>query len=583
MTVLIRVEGVHKAYGGQVLLDQASAQLTDEHRYGMVGRNGTGKSTLCRMLLGQEEPDSGEIWLSPELRLAYLEQHDPFEPQEPVGDFLQRYSERPDWRCAEVAARFELDNQLLEVPVATLSGGFQTRVKLAGMLLREPNFLLLDEPTNFLDLRTQLLLERFLADWRGGALIVSHDRHLLRAVCDRTVAVTEGALIVHPGPIDDYLQARAEQREHAEKRNASIRAKQQQLQRFIDSNRANANTASQARSKQKQLDRLQTEALPDDEPEVRLAVPGCERRSGSALVAEQLAIGYPDKRVADGIELDIEYGSKVVIVGDNGQGKTTLVRTLCDDLDALDGRLRWGYGCELAVYAQHVYQSIPADDSIQGYLERCAPPGTARQQILDTAGSFLFRGDDVHKSVAVLSGGERARLCLAGLLLAQPSVMLLDEPTNHLDVETIDALAEALRAYQGTVFVVSHDRGFAGRIASHVLRVHEGRVLSVPGSYEDYLYRLRQAISPTPAAAAGADNGRKVSDGRRKHEVGKRIAAAERKLDKLNDERARLQAALATSDVDKALQVDARLREVEAEIEQLEQDWLVMQEEHEAL
>jgi len=583
VSVLIRAEKIHKAYGGRVLLDEASCQLTDEHRYGLIGRNGTGKSTLCRLLLGEEEADSGALWLSSDLRLAYLEQHDPFGPEEAVVDFLQRYSNQPDWRCAEVAARFDLDNEIIAGPVGQLSGGFQTRVKLTGMLLREPNFLLLDEPTNFLDLRTQLLLERFLADWRGGALIVSHDRQLLRAVCDHTIAITGSDLTEHPGSVDDYLRMREEQHEHIERQNVSIRAKQQQLQRFIDSNRANANTASQARNKQKQLDRLQTTELAEDEPDVVLRVPACERRRGTALLVTDMAIGYPERRIAEQIDFDIDYGSRVVIVGDNGQGKTTLVRTLCGDLPALAGSMRWGHGCELAVYAQHVYRAIDPEATIYSYLAMQAEVGTLRQEILDTAGSFLFRGDDVDKRVAVLSGGERARLCLAGLLLAKPSVMLLDEPTNHLDVETVEALATALRCYAGTVFVVSHDRTFASRVADHVLRVHEGRVLTVPGSYEDYLYRLRQEMDRKPAADSSSAEKPKMSDGKRKHELGKRVAATERKMGKLQQVIADCQARLDTTDVTLARQVTTELAGRQAELEQVEADWLEAQEELEGM
>src|SRR6056297_3355037 len=273
MAVLLQIKNAHKSYGEQVLLDGAEATITDDEKVGFIGRNGAGKSTLLRILLGEEELDSGEVIKHPRLRVGYLRQHDPFEPKESALDFLMRDSGQPDWKCGQVAGQFELKGDYLEGPVKSLSGGWQTRVKLAALLLHDPNLLILDEPTNFLDLRTQILLEHFLRSFNKAALIVSHDREFLKATCTQTLELARGKLTMYPGKIDAFLEYREERREHDRRVNATVIAKQKQLQRFIEKNRANAATASQARSKAKQLEKLQTTEIVGDEPTVNIRAP----------------------------------------------------------------------------------------------------------------------------------------------------------------------------------------------------------------------------------------------------------------------------------------------------------------------
>src|SRR5437868_403190 len=244
MASLLQITNDHKSYGDQVLLDGADATISDNTKVGFVGRNGAGKSTLLRILLGEEELDGGEVVRHPSLRLGYLRQHDPFLPGETALGFLMRDSEQPDWKCGEVAGRFELKGAYLDGPVATLSGGWQTRLKLAALLLHEPNLLMLDEPTNFLDLRTQILLEHFLANYRAACLIVSHDRAFLGATCDHTLGLSRGKLTSFPGKVDAYLDFLKEKREHGQRSNASILAKRRHLEDFIARNKARASTAT---------------------------------------------------------------------------------------------------------------------------------------------------------------------------------------------------------------------------------------------------------------------------------------------------------------------------------------------------
>src|ERR1043165_4900581 len=283
MATLLQVTNAHKSYGNQVLLDGADATLTDDVKVGFVGRNGAGKSTLLRVLLGEEELDRGEIIRHPKLRLGYLRQHDPFLPGETALEFLMRDSGEPDWKCGEVAGEFELKGNYLEGPVSKLSGGWQTRVKLAALLLHEPNLLLLDEPTNFLDLRTQILLEHFLQSHRSACLIVSHDRAFLAATCEHTLDLSRGKLTSFPGKVDAFLEFQREKRQHEERSNVSILAKRRHLEEFIAKNKARAATATLAKSKAKQLERLELNEVTGDEPTARIRAPRVVPRKGPAL------------------------------------------------------------------------------------------------------------------------------------------------------------------------------------------------------------------------------------------------------------------------------------------------------------
>jgi ATP-binding cassette subfamily F protein 3 len=591
MAVLLQIQDAHKSYGEQVLLDSAEATLIEDVKVGFIGRNGAGKSTLLRILRGEEELDRGEIIRHPRMRMGYLRQHDPFLPDETAIEFLMRDSEQPDWKCGEVAGEFELKGAYLEGPVSELSGGWQTRVKLAALLLHEPNLLLLDEPTNFLDLRTQILLEHFLRNYREACLIVSHDRAFLNATCSHTLDLDRGVLTLYPGKVDAYLEKVAEQRDRVERANAGIIAKQKQLQRFIDKNRANANTASQARSKAKQLERLQTSEIESDEPTAFIRTPVVEPRRGPAVRCQNLTIGYPDHTVATGIDVEIEHGDRAAIVGDNGQGKTTFLRSIVESLQPLSGTVRWGYGCDIGVYAQHVYTTLPPNETVQGYLDYHALPGTTMQSILKVAGAMLFRGAAIKKKISVLSGGERARLCMAGLLLGEHNILILDEPGNHLDVDTIEALATALLDYKGTVVFTSHDRHFMSRIATSVIEVRDGHVTNYGGNYDGYLYAVNREIDEGERARQATS---KASPGMQKilapkapirdeRKVRKELSKNEKLIARLDKEKNEVNALLLKeTDPEEAMRQHTKVTRLTEELTAAEERWCELQEELES-
>ncbi len=591
MTVLIQVRDAHKRFGDQVLLDGADLSLVDDVKVGFIGRNGAGKSTLLRVLLDEEELEQGEVIHHPSLRIGYLRQHDPFVAGESALDFLMRDSDQPEWRCGEVAGQFELKGPYLEGPVKELSGGWQTRVKLAALLLHDPNLLMLDEPTNFLDLRTQILLEHFLRDFNKAALIVSHDRAFLSATCSQTLELSRGKLTMFPGKIDAFLEYREERREHDRRVNATVIAKQKQLQRFIEKNRANASTASQARSKAKQLERLQTTEIEVDEPTVRITAPRVQPRQGTVVRCEGLAIGYPDHVVASGINLEIEHGERAAIVGDNGQGKTTLLRSLVHSLEPLDGTIKWGYGVEIGTYAQHVYTSLDERQTVLEHLEYVSDSNTTRQDLLAMAGALLFRDDHIEKKIKVLSGGERARLCMAGLLLGTANVLVLDEPGNHLDVETVEALAEALLAYKGTVVFTSHDRHFMHRVATSVIEVRDGSVKNYFGNYDSYLLSVENEVDAGERERLGQSGGNKPDvagrapskdhrrDRRDRRKTEKEIKNLEKKIARLDEEKRELNAKMLTeTDPKEAMKLHEAIEKLNGELTSSEERWLELSE-----
>ena len=592
------VRDVEKRYGSTTVLEDATVTIHSGQKIGIIGRNGAGKSTLCRLLLHQEEPDRGEILRTDGLRVGYLEQHDPFTLEETAQEFLERHTGREGWRCGQFAAKLGLTPDDLDTRMGTLPGGYRTRVKLTAMLLGDPDFLILDEPTNFLDLSTVLLVQDFLADFRGGVIVVSHDREFLKSTCDHTLLVERGGLTLYPGDIEEFFSWKAEQLEVARRTNAAISAQREHLQKFVDRFGAKASKATQAKSKMKQIERLMTIAMANRLSTVRIKVPNVEAKKGLALAGEQISIGYAERVIAKEVTVAIDRGAKVAIVGDNGQGKTTLLRTLAGDLPALAGSVRRSHGVEISYYAQHVYQALHPKDTVRSHLERVAARDVMRQDVLDMAGAMLFKGDDVEKEVSVLSGGERARLCLAGLLLAKKPVLVLDEPTNHLDFETVEALGEALRDFAGTVLFVSHDRTFVNMVATQIVEVQDGKVRLLPGTYADYVEQLqvrartssgprggapkapKEPKEPAATAAAQAERRRRQND---RDRATKSLREVEARMAKLTAERDVLLAEISRDPSAVRHDAYARIGEIESDTAAAESQWLDLTAKVEAL
>ncbi len=494
MSTLLQVNNLHKSFGPRVILDNVTLTIAEKQKIGVIGRNGAGKSTLFRIVVGDEEKTSGEVLIHDTTRLGYLTQHDPYSFDETVMEFLLRSTGKEEWQCAKMAGKFQIKNEMLNRKIGALAGGYQMRVKLIDLLLHDPNLLLLDEPTNYLDLSTLLLLEQFLQTYNGTFLLISHDREFLKNTCTSTLEIEQGKTTMYPGDIEEYLQYKEDQLEMMKRYNKKVEQEKKHLTEFVDRFRYKASKATQAQSKLKQIAKLKTIDILHPLSTTRIRIPRVEDRKGIALTINELVIGYGEKVIANDITLDIERGEHVAIVGDNGQGKTTFLKTIADELPSLAGTYRWGPHIKVGYYAQHVPSMLNPSETVNAYLRRTANAEVKTEEVLEIAGNFLFSGDDLSKPISVLSGGEKARLCLAGILLQKNQVLLLDEPTNHLDFETVEALGAALQNCNATVMFISHNRTFVNLVASAIIEVKNGRVKRYHHNYEEYVWHLEQEL-----------------------------------------------------------------------------------------
>jgi ATP-binding cassette, subfamily F, member 3 len=584
MKTILQLNKINKAYGPQTIFEDVSISFHANQKIGVIGCNGSGKSTLCKIITGHEEQDSGQIQKSSNCRLAYLEQQDPYSLDEKVVDFLVRYTGKEAWECGKIASRFQIKTSMLESTLSQLAGGYRMRVKLTAMLLKDPNFLILDEPTNYLDLKTLILLEEFLQDYRGGFLVVSHDREFLIKTCQHTLEIANGSCTLYPGNVEQYLIFKEEQAKTTESYNKGIIAKQKQLQTFVDRFRAKASKASQAKSKMKQIDRLKTIDTAHSLGRVRIKIPNVNKQNSMAFRCKDLSIGYPEHLVASKIDMEFDRGSHIAILGDNGQGKTTFMRTIANDLKTRGGEFKWGHGLEVVYYAQHVFSTLNPKGTVYDHLSGMAADSVTSQEILNLAGSFLFKGDHIKKSISVLSGGERARLCLAGLLLTKSGVLLFDEPTNHLDFETVEALGKALKKFNGTVFFISHDRTFVNMLATQIIEVNDGAVVRYPGNYEEYVYSMEKRIheeaeedaDPKPEAKKTNQVNRKEIKQLRalKVELNSKLKKIQARLDRHKKEREEIFQAFSNDADAWSHDKNARYEYLERAISKEEDQWL---------
>ena len=497
-------------------MDGANLTISAGQKVAVIGRNGAGKSTLFRLIMGEEEPSGGEIMIHGCTRIGYLTQHSPFEEDESVMDFLTRFSGKESWVCAKTASRFQVKADLFERMVTSLPGGYQMRVKLIAMLAKEPNLLLLDEPTNFLDLSTLLLLENFLRNYNAAFMLISHDREFIKKTCEQTLEIDHGKTVLFPQPLDEYLLYKAEKLETIEKFNKKVIKEKEHLQTFVDRFKSKASKATQAKSKMKQIDKLKTIDIVHPMSTSKIRIPKIIDKKGSALTVEDMEIGYSDKSVASHINFNVERGEHVALLGDNGQGKTTLLKTIAGELTALGGGFRWGSNMRVGYYAQHTPGRLRSVLTVKDYLIGVAGKDVSLEEVLEMAGNFLFKGDALDKEISVLSGGEKARLCLAVILLQKNHVLLLDEPTNHLDFETVEALASALAEYNGTIVFVSHNRSFVDTLATGIIEIKDGKAKRYYHNYEDYVFHIRSAIEADLQQAEGgkkAGGARENADG----------------------------------------------------------------------
>lgn len=488
---VINIVNVSKSFVNKILLDKANLLIEEKSKIGMIGRNGAGKTTLIKILIGEEEADDGEIIFSNEVKIGYLSQGANFDETEKVIDYLIRITGKESWACFKMASKFGIDDVKANYNIGDLSSGYRMRIKLAQMMLDEPNFLLLDEPSNFLDLNTLIDLENFLLDYKGGFLIVSHDREFLKTTCEKTIEIDNGKIIYFPADIESYFEYKEEKESSIKKYNKNIEERKAHLERFIERFRYKATKAKSVQSRIKQMEKLKTIEISHPAKNVRIKLPSVEDKKGFAMISDNLNIGYGKKIVAESKRIEISRGSKVAVLGQNGEGKTTFLRTIAGRINALSGSYNYAQGIKIAYFGEDTYKNITANDTVLSYLRNHAKYGLSQQELLTLLGSFLFSGDDINKDVKVLSGGEMARLSLLSAITQCADVLILDEPTNHLDFETVETLANSLKNYTGTIFFTSHDRTFTSLLADTIIEIKDKKISLYSGNYESYVYKTK--------------------------------------------------------------------------------------------
>jgi ATP-binding cassette subfamily F protein 3 len=586
---LLEVKKLTKSYGRQLVMSELSFLISEGEKIALIGRNGAGKSTLLNILMGAEEADGGEVTFLPWTRVGVVKQHEVLPSDLSVEAYLENLSGVPVWEIRTLAARFGLRANELTVPPATLSGGYQMRVKLVAMLLPKPNLLLLDEPVNYLDLNTLLLLEGFLADYDGSFIMTAHDREFLQNTCTKTYEIERSELTQYSGPVEDYLTWKDEQKNFQLRTNKKLAREISHHQEFVNRFQYKASQASRAQSKIKHIAKLRNRIknLAADLSTTRIIIPTPPFVAGVAVRTEKLAIGYGDKVVASDITISIQRSEKIVIAGENGRGKSTLLKTLAGLIEPLAGSYKWWHRADIGYYDQKTETTLLPGETVIQYLTRLAPENAPAERILMMAGNFLFRHDDLEKRTKVLSGGERARLCLAGILLHEHNVLILDEPTNHLDVETAEALAQALKEYGGTVLFVSHARTFVNALADQIYEIRNGVVRHYPGTYEEYVNDLAERIEEE-ALESMADNP-KANDSERLErrlkikETQRQQEKIAKNITKLDTEKSAILAYYFENPTDYAPTKAARLKEIDEELARAENLWLRHQQELENL
>ena len=488
---VINIVNVSKSFVNKILLDKANLLIEEKSKIGMIGRNGAGKTTLIKILMGEEEADDGEVIFSDELKIGYLSQGANFDETEKVIDYLMKVSNKESWACSKIASGFGIDHIKINYNIGDLSSGYRMRIKLAEMMLHEPNFLLLDEPSNFLDLNTLIDLENFLLDYKGGFLIVSHDREFLKTTCEKTIEIENGKITYFPADIEDYFEYKEEKEASIKKYNKNIEERKAHLERFIERFRYKATKAKSVQSRIKQMEKLKTIEISHPAKNVKIKLPDVQEKKGFAIISDNLNIGYDKKIVAESKRIEIFRGSKVAVLGQNGEGKTTFLRTISGRIKALSGTYNYAQGIKIAYFGEDTYKNITANDTVLSYLKKNAKQGLLHQELLTLLGSFLFSGDDINKDVKVLSGGEMARLSLLSAITQCADVLILDEPTNHLDFETVEALANSLKDYMGTIFFTSHDRTFTSLLADTIIEIKDKKISLYSGDYDSYVYKTR--------------------------------------------------------------------------------------------
>lgn len=625
--IILQANKIERSFAGEVLFDNINLQVDERDRIALVGKNGAGKSTLLKILVGEEEPTSGEINKKKDISLSYLAQDSRFESENTIYDEMLHVFD--DLRRTEKQLRqmelemgeksgedlnklmsdydrlsenfrqaggftyeadirailngFKFDESMWQMKIAELSGGQNTRLALAKMLLEKPNLLVLDEPTNHLDIETIAWLENYLVNYSGALIIVSHDRYFLDKVATITLDLTKHSLDRYVGNYSRFVELKeqklATEAKNYEKQQKEIAA----LEDFVNRNLVRASTTKRAQSRRKQLEKMERLDKPEAGKKSANMTFQSEKTSGNVvLTVENVAIGYDGEILSEPINLDLRKMNAVAIVGPNGIGKSTFIKSIVDQIPFIKGEKRFGANVEVGYYDQTQSKLTPSNTVLDELWNDFKL--TPEVEIRNRLGAFLFSGDDVKKSVGMLSGGEKARLLLAKLSMENNNFLILDEPTNHLDIDSKEVLENALIDFDGTLLFVSHDRYFINRVATHVLELSENGSTLYLGDY-DYYVEKKSEVEMIQAEEASTSNQAKesssVNDYQAQKESQKEVRKLMRQIESLEAEIEELESQsqdiseqmLETNDADKLMELQAELDKISHRQEEAMLEW----------
>ena len=625
--IILQANKIERSFAGELLFDNINLQVDERDRIALVGKNGAGKSTLLKILVGEEEPTSGEINKKKDISLSYLAQDSRFESENTIHDEMLHVFD--DLRRTEKQLRqmelemgeksgaeldklmadydrlsenfrqaggftyeadirailngFKFDETMWQMKIAELSGGQNTRLALAKMLLEKPNLLVLDEPTNHLDIETIAWLENYLVNYSGALIIVSHDRYFLDKVATITLDLTKHSLDRYVGNYSRFVEQKeqklATEAKNYEKQQKEIAA----LEDFVNRNLVRASTTKRAQSRRKQLEKMERLDKPEAGKKSANMTFQSEKTSGNVvLTVENAAIGYDGEILSEPINLDLRKMNAVAIVGPNGIGKSTFIKSIVDQIPFIKGEKRFGANVEVGYYDQTQSKLTPSNTVLDELWNDFKL--TPEVEIRNRLGAFLFSGDDVKKSVGMLSGGEKARLLLAKLSMENNNFLILDEPTNHLDIDSKEVLENALIDFDGTLLFVSHDRYFINRVATHVLELSENGSTLYLGDYDYYVdKKAEMEVSQTEEASTSnqAKETSPVNDYQAQKESQKEARKLMRQIESLEAEIEELESQsqaiseqmLETNDAEKLMELQAELDKISHRQEEAMLEW----------